>query len=189
MENENTTLANHVHSIKKFFIKILVKIVKIVHYLWQHIYKSIKINQISYAPSSRKRSTLKILMMRAYTISSNGSYLKLELKHLRKVFHERNGYPHCFIIKVMNEVKRSNTPRANFQEINENENGATSKRSKISRETTQSITIAFTGRKHSSNFNVKDLEPFTKKHDVIYRSVCSTESCKKDYVCEYARRL
>ena len=42
----------------------------------------------SYAPSSWKRSTLKMLIMRAYTISSNDSYLKLELKHLRKVFHE-----------------------------------------------------------------------------------------------------
>ena len=34
---------DHVHSIKTFFIKILVKIVKIVCYLWQHICKSIKI--------------------------------------------------------------------------------------------------------------------------------------------------
>ena len=42
----------------------------------------------SYAPSSLKRSTLKTQIMRAYTISSNDSYLKLELKHLRKVFHE-----------------------------------------------------------------------------------------------------
>ena len=42
----------------------------------------------SYAPSSWKRNTLKTLIMRAYTISSNDSYLKLALKHLRKVFHE-----------------------------------------------------------------------------------------------------
>ena len=33
-------------------------------------------------------------IMRAYTISSNDSYLKLELKYIRKAFHERNGYPH-----------------------------------------------------------------------------------------------
>ena len=44
----------------------------------------------SYALSSWKRSTLKTLIMRAYTISSNDSYLKLELQYLRKVFHERN---------------------------------------------------------------------------------------------------
>ena len=76
----------------------------------------------SYASSSWKCSTLKTLIMRTYTINSNDSYLKLELKHLRKVFHERNGYPHWFKTKVMNEVKRSNMPREHFQGINKNEN-------------------------------------------------------------------
>ena len=33
----------------------------------------------SYAPSSRKRTTLSTLIMRAYMISSNDSYFKLEL--------------------------------------------------------------------------------------------------------------
>ena len=85
----------------------------------------------SYAPSSWKRSTLKTLIMRAYTISSNDNYLKLELKYLQKVFHERNGYPHWFITKVMNEVKRLNIPREHSQGTNENENGVTSKRTLI----------------------------------------------------------
>ena len=49
--------------------------------------------------------------------------------------------------------------------------------------------IAFTGTKLSSNFNLKDPVPFTEKHDVIYRSVCATESCNEDYVGECARRL
>ena len=66
----------------------------------------IYINWNSCAPPSWKRSTLKTLIITAYAISSNDSYLKLELKHLRKVFHERNGYPQWFITKVMNEVKR-----------------------------------------------------------------------------------
>ena len=73
-----------------------------------------------------KRSTLKTLMMRVYTISSNDSYLKSKLKYLRKVFHEQNGYPHWFITKVMNEVKRLNIPREHFQGINKNENGVAS---------------------------------------------------------------
>ena len=81
----------------------------------------------SYAPSSWKRSTLKTLIMKAYHISSKDSYLKLELKYLRKVFHERNEYPHWFTSKVMNEVKMLNIPREHFQGINENENGVTIK--------------------------------------------------------------
>ena len=55
----------------------------------------------SNAPSSWKRSTLKTLIMRGYTISSDDSYLKLELKYLQKVFHERSGHPQWFITKVM----------------------------------------------------------------------------------------
>ena len=46
-------------------------------------------------------STLNTLVMRAYTISYNDSYLKLELKYLRKVFHGQNGYIHWFIANVM----------------------------------------------------------------------------------------
>ena len=40
----------------------------------------------SYAPCSWKRSTLKTLIMRAYTISSNDSYLKIRTKTSPKSF-------------------------------------------------------------------------------------------------------
>ena len=164
----------------------------------------------SYALSSWKRSTLKTLIMRAYTISSDDSYFKLELKHLRKVFHKRNGYPQWFITKVMNEVKRSNIPREHFQGINENENGVTSKRTLIlpyagekgcsivsspEKQLKRSLpnnvkpNIGFTGTKLSSNFNVKDPVPFSEKHDVIYIPVCETERCNEGYVGECTRRL
>ena len=151
-----------------------------------------------------------MLIMRAHTISSNDSYLKLELKYLRKAFHERNGYPHWFITKAMNEVKRLNIPRKRFQRINENENGVTSKRTLIlpyagekgcsivrslenqlkrSLPNNMKPNIVFTGTKLSPNFNAKDPAPFTKKHDVIYKSVCATGSCNEDYIGECARRL
>ena len=61
--------------------------------------------------------------MRAYTIISNDNYLKLELNYLRKVFHEQNRYPHWFITKVVNEVKRLNIPREHFHETKTDENG------------------------------------------------------------------
>ena len=37
--------------------------------------------------------------------------------------------------------------------------------------------------------NVKDLALFTKKHYIIYRLVCATESCNEDSVGKCARRL
>ena len=110
----------------------------------------------------------------------------------------------------MNEVKRSNIPREHFQGINEYENGVTSKRTLIlpyagekgysivrslEKQLKRSLpnnvkpNIVFTGTKLSSNFNVKDHVPFTEKHDIIYRSVCATESCNENYVGECARRL
>ena len=128
---------------------------------------------------------------------------KLELKHLQKVFHKRNGYPHGFITKVMNEVKRSNIPREYFQGIKENENGVTSKRTLIlpyagekccsivrslekqlkrSLPNTVKPNIVFTDTKLSSNFHVEGSVLFTEKYDVIYGSVCATESGNEDYV-------
>ena len=103
--------------------------------------------------------------------------------------------------------KRSNISREHFHGINENENEVTSKRklillypgekgysivrSQLNRSLPNNVNpnIVFTGTKLSSNFNLIDPVPFTKKHDVIYRSVCATESCNEDYVGECARRL
>ena len=35
--------------------------------------------------------------------------------------------------------------------------------------------------------NVNDPVPYTEKHDVIYRSACTTERCNEGYVGEWAR--
>ena len=128
------------------------------------------------------------MITRAYTINSIDNYLKLELKYLQKVFQEQNGYPHWFITKVINEVKRLNMPREHFQGTDENENGVISKRTlvlpyagekgcsivrSLEKQPKRSLAnnvkpnVVFTGTKHSSNFNVKDPVPFTEKHDVI----------------------
>ena len=70
--------------------------------------------------------------MKAYTISPNDSYIRLEVKYHQNVFNEENGHPHWFMTKVMNEVNRLNIPREYFQTINGNENWVTSKRTPIS---------------------------------------------------------
>ena len=46
-------------------------------------------------------------LSRSYLICSNGHYLTLELKYLRKVFKEHNNYPHWwFITEVINDVDK-----------------------------------------------------------------------------------
>ena len=42
----------------------------------------------------------------SYLICSNGHYLTLELKYLRKVFKEYNKHPHWFITQVFNDVDK-----------------------------------------------------------------------------------
>ncbi|KXJ10661.1 hypothetical protein AC249_AIPGENE9575 [Exaiptasia diaphana] len=57
------------------------------------------------APKTWKRSTLRGLVKRAYNICSNEDLLKQELHHLRKTFHEINGYPNWVIDNIISEVK------------------------------------------------------------------------------------
>ena len=58
----------------------------------------------SFAPLQWKHCTLKTLVYRSYIICSNEKHLHSELKYLRKVFHQNNGYPHWFINRVFDKV-------------------------------------------------------------------------------------
>ena len=178
----------------------------------QFTYEIEKENEISFLDiliicSGQKIETR---VYRAYMINTNDSYFKSKLKYLQKVFHERNGYPPWFIMKVMNEVKRLNIPKEHFERINENENEVTYKQTLIlpyagekgcsivrylEKQLKRSLpnyvkpNIVFTSTKLSCNFNLEDPLLFIKKHDVIYRIVCVTENCNEDHVGECARRL
>ena len=48
------------------------------------------LNWNTFAPATWKRGTLKTLAERAYVICSTHHLLERELKHLEKVFHEKN---------------------------------------------------------------------------------------------------
>ena len=125
--------------------------------------------------------------------------LRSKLKRLQEVFHERNGYPHWFITKVMNEVKRSDIPREHFQGINRNENEVTCQRTlllpyagekgcllvrslkkqlKRSPLNNMKPNIVFTSTRLSSNFRqqlVKSLVIVIRMHVVkVYNNYAST---------------
>ena len=53
----------------------------------------IYINWKSFAPNNWKWGTLKTLVRCAYDVCSSDYYLRCELEHLKKVFHEQNDYP------------------------------------------------------------------------------------------------
>ena len=52
-------------------------------------------------------SIFKILVYRAYIVSSDNQHLESELNYLREVFHNFNSYRHWFITKVVPEVKKN----------------------------------------------------------------------------------
>ena len=59
----------------------------------------------SFAPLQWKHSTLKTLVYRSYIFCSNEKHLHSELKYLRKIFHQNNGYPHWFIDRIFDKVQ------------------------------------------------------------------------------------
>ena len=67
----------------------------------------IYMNWYSFALKTWKMETLKILIESAILISSTEELLNEELKHLEKVFREKNHFPKLVICNVMNEVKNN----------------------------------------------------------------------------------
>ena len=62
-------------------------------------------NWKSFASTTWKRGTLKILADHAYLICSSIALRKKEIDHLKNVFHEKNDYPKWVINQVLNEVE------------------------------------------------------------------------------------
>ena len=55
-----------------------------------------------------KRGTLQTLVSRAFRVCSNDQHLENEIKHLKKVFRDINGYPNCVIEQTIEKVKNRN---------------------------------------------------------------------------------
>ena len=49
--------------------------------------------------------------------------------------------------------------------------------------------VAYTGKKLSTCFNVKDQSKFEHQHDVVYYADCPNEKCRKNYIGESGRRI
>ena len=49
--------------------------------------------------------------------------------------------------------------------------------------------VAYTGKKLSTCFNVKDQSTFAHPHDVVYYADCPNEKCRENYIGESGRRI
>ena len=91
------------------------------------------LNWISFASHSWKRGTLKIPTRRAYIVCSTAELLDTELKHLKKVFVEKNNYPKWVPRQVFTQAKFINDsnlspPTIETIEVPGNENETVTKK-------------------------------------------------------------
>ena len=61
----------------------------------------------SFAPRAWKIGTMKSLVRRAHIICSKAEFLEKEIKHLKSVFREENGYPSRVVSTTIEQVRRS----------------------------------------------------------------------------------
>ena len=165
----------------------------------------------SFSPISRKRWTLKSLISRVYMICSNQSLLEKELKHLKNIFHKKNGYPLWMINQVMERVKETtnienvSTNQLDILEANNDKlhplilpyaelkgnNIIKSMNNNIQRILPNNVKTrtTYTGRKLRTKFQIKDLSKNQHEHDLIYYSKCPKPNCNEDYLGEAGRRI
>ena len=75
----------------------------------------------AFAPKTWKTGTLKGLIRRAFVICSTEQFRNNEIKHLKKVFKERNGYPSRVIYECIEDVRRKIEQEANAENDPTNE--------------------------------------------------------------------
>ena len=67
----------------------------------------------SFSRTAWKRGTLQTLVSRAFKVCSNDQHLQNEIKHLKKVFRDINGYSNWIIKQTIEKVKnRNEMPRS-----------------------------------------------------------------------------
>ena len=134
-----------------------------------------------------KRGTLHALVSRAFKVCSNDQHLQNEIKDLKKVFRDINGYPNWIIEHTIEKVKNQNEiPRSTQVTTNTEENehlrmlpykgkvGETTLKSlqNTCKPANNTCKIIYTGTKLASKFNIKDKISKEHKHDLIYKAQC-----------------
>ena len=160
-----------------------------------------------FSPTTWKQRTLQTLVSRAFKVCSNDQHLQNEIKHLKKVFRDINGYPNWIIEQTIEKVKNQNEMTRSTQvttNTEENEHllmlpykgkvGETTLKSL--RNTLKSVIpanntckIIYTGTKLASKFNIKDKISKENKHDLIYKAHCHDLNCDETYIGEIGRRF
>ena len=172
---------------------------------------SIYIHWQSYAPKQWKIGTLSGIVRRAHEICSTEELLKEEIRHIKRVFTETNGYPPNLVKSLIKKASESSKKRFTNQDDpgssdddpipktlllkvpyagKTGDNLVKSLQNTLKANLPQKIEcrIVQTGTKLSSRFNIKDKTDDKHLSNFIYRHKCRNKKCKDDYIGETGRR-
>ena len=150
---------------------------------------------------------LQTLVSRAFRVCSDSKHLEKQIKHLKKVFRDINGYPNWVIEQTIEKVKNQNEMTRSTQVITnteENEHllmlpykgkvGETTLKSlpstlKSVMPVNKTCKIIHTGTKLASKFSIKDEISKKHKHDLIYKAQFPDLNCDGTFIGEIGRRF
>ena len=164
------------------------------------------INWNSFSPETWKKSTLKLLVKRAYIICNKPYFLEMELEHLKETFVKINNFPLIVVNRIFKQVADENAivleAQQNTVEPNETVTVritlpyAGKKGEDIAKEINSHMKqvkpklkarVAFKAKRVGSYFNIKDKVKKEHEHNLVYETRCP--DCDVIYVGEAGRRL
>ena len=138
---------------------------------------------------------------------SKDQHLKNEIRHLKKLFKDINGYPNWVREQTIKKVKNQNGMARSIQVTNNTEENVhlvmLPYKGKIGETRLKSLQntlkyvmpanntrkIIYTGTKLASKCNIKDEISKKHKHDLVYKAQCPNLNCDATYVGEIGRRF
>ena len=145
-------------------------------------------------------TTLRTIVARAFEICSTDKFLEKEIEYIREVFYNQKNYPLWIIDRFIHRVKEkpkviklendeSGNKKHRFVLPYKGDKGTHILRSMenyvsklLPKKSTPQIT--YTGKKLSSQFNIKNNTNFEHQHGLIYHVKCSVLTCEENYTGE-----
>ena len=167
----------------------------------------IYLNWESFASDKWKWGSLKTLTKRAYDNCSNQELLQKELNYIEKVFRVNNNYLN-WVIKNVLQLAKQQQQQQQQQQITADAAGKNhflllpykgekedhlikSMKRRISKLllTEIKMQVAYTGKKLSTCFDLKDQSKFEHQNDMVYYADCPNEKYRESYISESSHRI
>ena len=135
----------------------------------------------SSSPSTWNRGTLETLVSRDFKVCSNDQHLQNEIKQLKKVFRDINGYPNWIIEQTLMLPYKGKVGGTTLKSLRN-----TLKSVIPANSTCETI---YTVTKLASKFNIEDKISKEYKHDLVYKAQCPDLNCNEAYIGGIGRRF